>query len=120
MASNILFSGTEIGDYGWMTPTTVLPDTEVQIPRAQGIRQKDAGGGSMTITIDAWVVKASNAALAAYYEALPRSFGSGLADLVADGVTYTNVKFLSLNPQGRYQAQVDYFTCTFKKSSATQ
>jgi len=120
MAANISYNSVDLGDYAWMTPSTVMPDTEVAIPRAQGIRQKDAGGGSMLVTIEAWVVKASNAALAQYYEALPRSFGTGLASLVADGVTYTNVKFLSLNPQGRYQAQVDYFTCTFKKSSATQ
>ena len=120
MAANILYNNAEIGDYAWLTPSTTMPDTEVQIPRAQGIRQKDAGGGSMIMTVEAWVVKASNAALAQYYEGLQRSFGSGLADLVADGVTYTNVKLLSISPEGRYQAQVDYFICTFKKSSATQ
>jgi hypothetical protein len=120
MAVNITFNGVDVGDYGWMVPSTTMPDTEVSIPRAHGIRLKDMGGGSTTITIRAWVSKATRAALEQYYEALPRSFGTAPATLVVNSVSYTNVKFLSLTPDDRWQDRVDYFTATFKKSAATQ
>ena len=120
MAANASFNSVDIGDYAWMVASTTMPDTEVHIPRAQGICQRDMGGGSMIITIEAWVVKDDRATLEEYFEALPRSFGTGLATLTVNSVNYTNCKFLSLVPQDRYKDRCDYFTCTFKKSAATQ
>lgn len=120
MASNGDFGSTEIGDYCWLIPTTSMPDTSVQIPRAQGIRQRDMGGGAQILTVKAWVVKATVTALEQYFESLPRSFGTGLATLTINGVNYTNCKFLGLAPDDRYQDRVDHFTCTFKKSAAVQ
>ena len=120
MAANGTFNGVSIGDYCWLIPSTNFPDTSVQIPRAQGIRQRDMGGGEQILTVRAWVVKATVAALAQYFEGLSRSFGTGLASLVIDSVTYTNCKCLSIQPENRYKDRVDYFTCIFKKSAATQ
>ena len=78
------------------------------------------GGGEIIMRVKAWVVKTNSGTLAAYLESLGRSFGAGLASLVIDGNTYTNCKCLNIVPEDRFQAQVDHFTCTFKKSAATQ
>lgn len=118
--ANGSFSGTDIGDYCWLIPATSFPDTSVFIPRAQGIRQRDMGGGEQILTVKAWVVKTTVPLLAQYFEALGRSFGTGLASLVIDSITYTNCKCLSIVPEDRFQAQVDHFTCVFKKSAATR
>jgi len=121
MASNGTFSGVEIGDYCWLIPVTSMPDTVIYIPRAQGIRQRDMGGGEQLLTVKAWVVKDTNVLLAQYLEALGRNFGTGLASLVIDSATYTNSKLVNIVPEDRYRgAMVDYFTCVFRKSAATQ
>lgn len=120
MAANGFFGGTAIGDYCWLIPSTQFPDTEIHIPRDQGVRQRDMGGGSQMLTVKAWVVKGTDALLAQYLEALPRSFGSGLASLVIDGRTYTNCKCLSITPEDRYKGRADHFTCIFRKSAMTQ
>lgn len=120
MAANCFYNSVAVGDYAWLIPSTNFPDTEVGIPRAQGIRQKDMGGGSQILTVKAWVVKTTDALLASYLEALPRNFGTGLASLVIDGNTYTNCKCLSITPEDRYHASADHFTCVFKKSAMTQ
>ena len=120
MAANGTFNGVDIGDYCWLIPSTQMPDTIVRIPRDQGIRQRNMGGGEQTLVVKAWVVKDTPAALASYFEALPRFFGTGLASLVVDGVTYTNCKLLSIDPTDQYGAQVDYFNCVFRKSAMTQ
>lgn len=120
MAANAAFGGVSIGDYAWLIPSTNMRDTTIYVPRAQGIRMRDMGGGEQILLVRAWVVKDTNAALAQYLEGLGRSFGTGLGSLVIDSVTYTNCKLLSIAPDDRFQAQVDYFTCTFKKSAMTQ
>lgn len=117
---NATYNNISVGDYAWLITSTNLPDTEIYIPRAQGIRQRDMGGGSQTLTVKAWIVKTTIPALAQYFEALARGFGTGLASLVIDSVTYTNCKLLSIVPDDRYGDRVDYFTCVFKKSAATQ
>ena len=120
MAANASFNGTDIGDYAWLTVSTVMPDVEIQIPRAQGIRQRDMGGGTQILTITAWVVKNTRALLEQYYEGLARSFGTGVATLTVNSVEYTNCKLQSIAPQDRYEDRVDYFTVVFKKSAMTQ
>lgn len=122
MASNILFNSVEIGDHATFSAASFLPDTTISLPRAQGIRQRDMGGGEMTITVKAWIVKTTPPLLAQYIEGLMRSFGTGLASLVADGVTYTNCKSLSVSPENKYNEgeRVDYITCVFRKSAMTQ
>ena len=120
MAANAKFNNVEIGDYAWLIPSTNFPDTEINIPRAQGIRQRDMGGGAHTLIVKAWVVKTTDALLASYFEGLARSFGTGLASLVIDSNTYTNCKCISISPEDRHQAMADHFVCIFKKSAMTQ
>ena len=119
-APNATYNGISVGDYAWLISATNFPDTTIRIPRAQGIRQRDEGGGEQTLVVKAWVVKDNQADLAAYFESLPRFFGTGIASLVIDGNTYTNCKCLSINPEDRYQGSADHFTCVFRKSAMTQ
>jgi len=120
MASNGTYSGVLLGDYCWLVPSVSFPDTSRFIPRAQGIRQRDIGGGDMTLTVKSWVVKSTVASLHSYLESLGRSFGTGLASLVIDGVTYTNCKCLAIMPEDRHADRMDFFNITFKKSQSAQ
>ena len=120
MASNGSYNSVTLGDYCWLIPSVTFPDTTRHIPRAQGIRQRDVGGGQMTLTVKSWVVKDTIAALHQYLEALGRNFGTGLASLVIDSVTYTNCKCVSITPEDRHADRMDFFNITFIKSQATQ
>ncbi len=120
MAANGKFNNVDIGDYCWLIPSTQFPDTTIRIPRDMGIRQRDMGGGEQTLVVKAWVTKGTDALLAAYFEALGRSFGTGLASLVIDSRTYTNCKCLSISPEDRWHGRADHFACVFRKSAMTQ
>lgn len=120
MSSNAQYGSTLIGDYAWLVPSVSFPDTSREIPRAQGIRQRDIGGGKMTLTVKSWVVKSTIASLHSYLESLGRNFGTGLASLVIDSITYTNCKCISIQPEDRHADRMDFFNITFVKSQATQ
>lgn len=120
MAANFFFNNIAIGDYAWLVPSVSFPDTTRFIPRAQGIRQRDMGGGEMTLTVKSWVVKSTISALAQYLEKLGRDFGTGVASLSGDNAVYTNCKCISIEPEDRHADRMDFFACTFKKSQATQ
>mgnify|MGYP001586665542 CR=1 FL=1 len=120
MPSNFSYNSVEIGDYAWLVPSVSFPDTARFIPRAQGIRQRDMGGGEMTLTVKSWVVKTTITSLAQYLESLGRNFGTGLASLVGDSITYANCKCVSITPEDRHADRMDFFVCVFKKSQATQ
>jgi len=120
MSENCFYNGVAVGDYAWLIPSTQMPDTTVHIPRAQGVRQRDMGGGMQILTVKAWVVKSTTIELAQYFEGLARSFGTGLGSLVIDSVTFTNCKLLSIDPQDQFQGVADHFVCVFRKTAATQ
>ena len=113
--SNSSFNGIQIGDY---THLQVDTENEVEvhkIPRADGAILRRRGGGLKTLTVHGWVKKTSRKALEEYINSLAGAFGSGLADLVVNGNTYSNCILKSISPGSDYY-QWSRFSIVFYKS----
>jgi hypothetical protein len=113
--SNCLFGGVNIGDFGWLE---VSHENEVEvhkIPRADGAILRRRGGGLKTLTVHGWVKKTSRKSLEEYINSLAGAFGSGLADLVVNGNTYSNCILKSISPGSDYYTW-SRFSIVFYKS----
>lgn len=100
--SNVFFAGIACGDFGWLE---VSQENEIEIhkiPRADGAILRRRGGSLKTLTVYGWVKKMSRRELETYIDALGAAFGSGLADLVVNGNTYSNCILKSISPGSDY------------------
>jgi len=113
--SNATFSGVTIGDYAWVE---ISQENEVEvhkIPRADGAILRRRGGGVKTMTVYGWVKKLSRKDLEIYLNNLAANFGSGLADLIVNGNTYSNCILKSISP-GSDHYQWSRFSIVFYRS----
>ena len=116
MGANITFATVGIGDHGWAS-FAYAPELEIKkIPRADGCIVRRRGGGVQTITVHAWVIKATRELFDAYMSQLPLSFGTAGADLIINGATYSNTFFQSISPSVEHN-EFGQFSVTFIRNA---
>ena len=113
--SNGSFNGVVIGDHCWLEISTENEVEVHKIPRADGAILRRRGGGLKTLTVYGWVKKMSRKSLEEYINSLAGAFGSGLADLVVNGNTYSNCILKSISPGSDYY-QWSRFSIVFYQS----
>ena len=102
---NAKFNGIGIGDHAWVSISTANEVEVHKIPRADGAIIRRRGGGLKTLTVNAWIVEKGEFAptnfdrknIEQYFDQLGGAFGSGLADLIVNGETYSNCIFQSIS-----------------------
>ena len=115
-----LYGTVQVGDYAYVdaadTPALIVEE----IPRAIGVIIKFMGGGRHSITLTGWVVNFAGIRrkeLEEYFRDLPNSLlNESPADLVVNGVTYTDCFYSGFAPGGSGK-HFDTFQCTFVRSS---
>ena len=116
---NATFNGIAIGDHAWVAINTENEIEVHKIPRADGAIIRRRGGGLKTITVNAWIKKTdlleTRSDVEQYFDQLAGAFGSGVADLIVNGETYSNCIFKSLS-QDAVHNRWSNFTVTFFKS----
>jgi len=112
---NITFNGVGIGDHGWISINTANEVEVHKIPRADGAIIRRRGGGLKTITVHAWIKKDTRAEIETYFNQLPGILTSAVADLVVNGVTYSDCILQSVSPDSNHN-DFNRFTITFIKS----
>lgn len=112
---NATFNGITIGDHAWLEPTTSNIVEIHRIPRADGAIIRPKGGGVKTMRVHSWIVLADRVTLEQYMDGLAANFGSGIADLILNGETYSNCILQDITPDGRHN-RFSNFTITFIKS----
>lgn len=118
MSNRITFNSIEIGDHAWAQIDFEGNVLKRNIPRAIGnvvYPTETMGGGLRTITVHAWVIKETRAALETYMRDLPTNLGHALATLSIDGVDYTNCALESISTDGDNFSWA-IFTCVFVQS----
>jgi hypothetical protein len=100
--SNGSFNGVQIGSYCYLNTDTENEVEIHKIPRADGAILRRRGGGLKTLNVSGWVKKMSRRELETYIDSLGAAFGSGLADLVVNGNTYSNCILKSISPGSDY------------------
>ena len=113
--ANGTFNGIVLGNYCWVEISTEQEVEIHKIPRADGAILRRRGGGLKTMTVHGWVKQLSRKDLEIYLDVLAANFGSGLADLVINGNTYSNCIYKSISP-GSDHYQWSRFSIVFYKS----
>ena len=116
---NATFNGIAIGDHAWVSINTTNEIEVHKIPRADGAIIRRRGGGVKTLTVNAWKLRTGalekRKDIEQFFDQLAGSFGSGIADLIVNGVTYSNCIFQNLS-QDAIHNRWSRFTVTFIKS----
>ena len=116
---NATFNGVGIGDHAWVSFNTANEIEVHKIPRADGAILRRRGGGLKTITVNAWIVKKdvldTRSNIEEFFDQLAGAFGSGIADLIVNGITYSNCIFQSIS-QDAIHNKWSNFTVIFLKS----
>ena len=116
---NATFNGVGIGDHAWISIQTNNELEVHKIPRADGAIIRRRGGGLKTITVNAWMKRTDvgeyRADVEQYFDQLAGAFGSAGANLVVNGVTYSNCFFQSIS-QDTVHNRWSEFTVSFIKS----
>lgn len=116
---NATFNGIAIGDHAWLSINTANEIEIHKIPRADGAIIRRRGGGVKTMTVNAWIKKVGvsddRADIEQYFDQLAGAFGSGVADLIVNGETYSDCIFQSIS-QDAVHNKWSNFTVTFIKS----
>jgi hypothetical protein len=117
--ANATFNGVAIGDHAWISFNTTNEIEVHKIPRADGAIIRRRGGGLKTITVQAWMKQTDTGEyrkdVEQYFDQLAGAFGSGAADLIVNGVTYSNCFFTALL-QDAVHNRWSRFTVTFLRS----
>lgn len=116
MAINGYFNSIALGDHCFLEPGYDVELEIKKIPRADGCIVRRRGGGVQTLTVHAWVVKNSRVNIESYLAQLATSFGTAGANLVINGVTYSNTFFQDMSP-GSDDHQWNYFSCSFVRNA---
>ena len=116
MASNITYNGIDLGDYGFINIDYGRSSVTNPIPRAEGVIIFNMGGGTQTITANCWVIKDTPELASIFLEQLPVLLGGGPADLVVDGVTYSNTFLEGFSPDSQ-DSRGRNFSITFVRSA---
>ena len=114
--NNGTFNGILIGEHCWLEPSYNVELEVKKIPRADGCIVRRRGGGVQTLTVHAWITKNHRVDLESYLSQLATSFGTASANLIINGVTYSDTFFQSMSVGGD-DHQWNYFTCTFIKNA---
>ena len=88
--SNASFGGIGIGDHTWLEVRTANEVEVHKIPRADGSIIRRRGGGLKTLALHAWIKKSSRVEIETYFNQLAGTLTSAVADLIVNGVTYTD------------------------------
>jgi hypothetical protein len=117
--ANATFNGVAIGDHAWVSIGTANEIEVHKIPRADGAILRRRGGGVKTLTVTAWIKKygigEERADIEQYFDQLGGAFGSDFADLIVNGVTYSNCLFQNIAPDTVHN-KWSRFTVTFLSS----
>ena len=111
MTPNASFNAINIGDHAYLAPSHAVELEIKKIPRADGSIIRRRGGGVQTLTVHAWVTKTQRVDIESYLAQLAVSFGTAGANLIVNGVTYSNTFFNSLSAGGD-DHQWNYFDVT--------
>lgn len=116
---NATFNGVGIGDHAWVSINTSNEIEVHKIPRADGAIIRRRGGGVKTFTVTAWLVKKdtleTRSDVEEFFDQLGGAFGSGIADLIVNGITYSNCIFQSIS-QDTVHNKWSQFTVIFIQS----
>lgn len=115
MTPNGTFKGILLGDFCWITPSFSNDKQVVHIPRADGVRIRNMGGGQKVYTVTAYVIKPLRTTLEQYFDALINSFGNPKGELIIDSHSYGDCFFTDISPETSYP-NYNTFTLTFIKS----
>lgn len=117
--ANATFAGIQIGDHAWLSINTENEVEVHKIPRADGAIIRRRGGGLKTLTVNAWILRTDvlekRKDIEQYFDQLAGSFGSAVADLIVNGITYSNCIFKSIS-QDSIHNRWSRFTVTFIRS----
>jgi hypothetical protein len=113
--SNANFNGVSIGDHAWVNITTSNEVEVHKIPRADGAILRRRGGGLKNITVNAWINKGTRVEVEQYFNQLGGAFTSAVADLIVNGVTYSDCLLQNIS-QDAVHNKWSNFTVTFLKS----
>jgi hypothetical protein len=116
---NATFNGIAIGDHAWASFSTENEVEIHQIPRADGAIIRRRGGGVKNITVNAWIKKTDDledrSDIEQYFDQLGGAFGSNLADLIVNGITYSDCIFKNISQDSIHNKWAT-FTVSFVKS----
>lgn len=116
---NATFNGIAIGNHAWVSINTQNEVEVHKIPRADGAIIRRRGGGVKTFTVTAWIIKTdtleTRSDIEEFFDQLAGAFGSGLADLIVNGVTYPNCILQNIS-QDTVHNRWSQFTVTFIQS----
>jgi len=113
--ANATFSGIGLGDHAWVEISTSNEVEVHKIPRADGSIIRRRGGGLKTLTVHAWVTKENRHEIESYFNGLAGALTSNIANLIVNGVTYTNCILKSISADSTHNNFAN-FTLTFIKS----
>ena len=117
MSSNVTFKGIALGDYCNAVDLSYERSPRiVELPRTNGVRIYNQGGGLQTITISGWVKKTTVQAAQDYLDSLEVALGNSSGTLIANGITYTSC-FLTNFSFDSEDSFYRTFSCTFVKSA---
>jgi len=116
MTPNGSFKGIAIGDFCWITPSYSNDKQVVHIPRADGVRIRNMGGGQKTYSVTAYLIKSQRTTLEQYFDTLINSFGNTKGELIINGYSYGDCFFTDISPETSYP-NYNTFTLTFIKSA---
>ena len=115
-----VFGTVQIGDYAFVVPSSNAQLAVETIPRAQGTVIKFMGGGTQTLSLNAWVVNfvaRRRKELEEFFRDLEASLiDASPATLTVNGVTYVDT-FYSSFAAGGSSRHFDTFVCEFLRSS---
>jgi len=117
MSSNITFKGIGLGDYcNGLEISYERSPRIVELPRTNGVRIYNQGGGIQTFNISGWVKKTTVKDAQDYLDSLEIALGNTSGTLIANGITYSNCFLTNFN----FDSEDSFFrtfTCSFVKSA---
>lgn len=113
--ANATFNGVQLGDHAWVEIDTTNEVEIHKIPRADGVIIRPKGGGVKTLLVHAWMVKTQRTDIEQYFNTLAANLTSAVANLIVNGVTYSNCIMRSVSPDSVHNKWAT-FTIVFIKS----
>ena len=115
----VTFNGVNLGDHAYVSPSYQGNVVQRIIPRASGARiydTKQMGGGIITLTVHAFVIKTTRKSLEQYFYNLQGNLGAAKASLVIEDWTLEDCSIESYSMENEGNENFSKFTLTLTKS----